>query len=267
MEKEKALEKYGDDVAAGHTAAVLQDCKDNVDLHQLDIGNILPGQTATIQVELMQPLLVTGGSFEFNLPMTYFPKYYDPAQPSQQVEPTIISKTKKDDTITFNFECQILSADPISAVSHPQHLTVLEQSPNRVFLQKIGADFLNQKKDIQIRYKTKDMETPKLVYQVSSKYPEEVAVMAQFLPKFGAGVQPQDKIEFTTDQEGIEEDDVDPVLEDKCCFLFVVDRSGSMGGQRMDITREALKLFMMSLPSGSYFEIISFGSNYSFMKG
>ena len=43
MEKEKALEKYGDDVAAGHTAAVLQDCKDNVDLHQLDIGNILPG--------------------------------------------------------------------------------------------------------------------------------------------------------------------------------------------------------------------------------
>jgi hypothetical protein len=35
-----------------------------------------------------------------------------------------------------------------------------------------------------------------------------------------------------------------------------------MGGQKMEMTKEALKLFIQSLPAGSKFEIISFGNDY-----
>ena len=45
-------------------------------------------------------------------------------------------------------------------------------------------------------------------------------------------------------------------------FIFIVDRSGSMSGQKMEMTKEAMKLFIQSLPAGSMFEIISFGTNY-----
>ena len=45
------------------------------------------------------------------------------------------------------------------------------------------------------------------------------------------------------------------------CFIFIVDRSGSMGGPRMEITKDALKLFIQSLPVGSQFAILSFGSD------
>ena len=46
-------------------------------------------------------------------------------------------------------------------------------------------------------------------------------------------------------------------------FIFIVDRSGSMKGKKMEMTIEALKLFISSLPPRSKFEIISFGSTYS----
>jgi Mg-chelatase subunit ChlD len=44
------------------------------------------------------------------------------------------------------------------------------------------------------------------------------------------------------------------------CFIFIVDRSYSMKGERMEITKDALKLFIQSLPVGSQFAILSFGS-------
>lgn len=46
-------------------------------------------------------------------------------------------------------------------------------------------------------------------------------------------------------------------------FAFLVDRSGSMGGDRIEKAKEALALFIRSLPVGCHFSIISFGSKYT----
>ena len=45
----------------------------------------------------------------------------------------------------------------------------------------------------------------------------------------------------------IEESDIDQNFQTEVqntCFYFVVDRSGSMGGSRIEIAKKALQLFM-----------------------
>lgn len=46
-------------------------------------------------------------------------------------------------------------------------------------------------------------------------------------------------------------------------FIFLIDRSGSMSGERIVLARQSLLLFLASIPPGSRFNIYSFGSNYS----
>ena len=46
-------------------------------------------------------------------------------------------------------------------------------------------------------------------------------------------------------------------------FVFIVDCSGSMGDEnKIGLAREAMLLFLKSLPIGCYFNIIRFGSSY-----
>jgi uncharacterized protein YegL len=45
-------------------------------------------------------------------------------------------------------------------------------------------------------------------------------------------------------------------------FIFLLDQSGSMSGHSMTVANKALILFLQSLPAGSYYQIIGFGSNF-----
>ena len=61
--------------------------------------------------------------------------------------------------------------------------------------------------------------------------------------------------------------DEDELMEVPGEFIFVIDRSGSMDGHRMELAKEALSLFVHSLPDGCKFNVYSFGSIFERMFG
>jgi len=48
-------------------------------------------------------------------------------------------------------------------------------------------------------------------------------------------------------------------------FLFLLDRSGSMSGSRIEMAKSALLLFLKSLPPDCYFNIIGFGDKFEYL--
>ena len=50
MEKEKAQEKYDDAVASGNAAVIAERSKKKEETMTLKLGNLLPGQSATLKV-------------------------------------------------------------------------------------------------------------------------------------------------------------------------------------------------------------------------
>jgi len=52
-----------------------------------------------------------------------------------------------------------------------------------------------------------------------------------------------------------------------CEYMFIVDCSGSMSDEnKIDYARQAMSVFLKSLPIGSYFNIFRFGSTYEQFK-
>ena len=54
----------------------------------------------------------------------------------------------------------------------------------------------------------------------------------------------------------------DDINDNPGLFVFLIDQSGSMSGKSIELVRQALILFIKSLPLGSYFQFIGFGSDY-----
>jgi len=114
-------------------------------------------------------------------------------------------------------------------------------------------------KDLSIYFKTEDMNQPKLIAQESPNHPDEVACQVSFVPTF---VKETATAGLEVESDGKPEAAEVENYGSKNLFIFLVDRSGSMWGERIGITAEALKLFLLSLPPDCKFEIISYGTNY-----
>ncbi|CDW91779.1 UNKNOWN [Stylonychia lemnae] len=234
LEKQKAQEKYEDAVAQGHTAVMAQEDDQKDEIIKLTIGNLLPGQEATLHLQLLNILKIEGAAYCLRVPLHYFPNY-----------------SSVQNQYSYQFFVEIHSDSPVTYLSYPNNSKLIKTTSDEnllhIKIEKAQDNVLCLENDLVVYYRTNDMESTVLYSQESDSHPDQVAVMVSFVPSF---------IESTVESpslETFEEEMPDPQDE---------PRSGSMSGGKMTTTVEALKLFLKSLPPRSSFEIISFGSEY-----
>ena len=73
---------------------------------------------------------------------------------------------------------------------------------------------------------------------------------------------PKDKPDEENDLSYYNSFQKDSVNDLPSLFIFLIDQSGSMSGKSIELVKQALILFIQSLPPKSYFQLIGFGSNY-----
>ena len=208
---------------------------------------MLAGQVATLRLQIVKKLDIVGGYYQWTLPVSLYPDLTKHG-------------ARQDGLYNYEFSYQVLIASEgrISGVSMPEEAEIIEQNDENT---RIRIQCNETSRSIDIYYRTADMMVPQLLYAEDPNGSGEIACAASLIPTFDA-VPPEGFFEVLEDEEP-ESLKVGQGPDSDYHFIFLIDRSGSMGGSRMTLACDALTLFMRSLPEGCSFSIISFGSKFS----
>ena len=104
-----------------------------------------------------------------------------------------------------------------------------------------------------------DLKTP-------SKKDSSVIDSDQSIIYSEAGTTTQEDTEMT-DEAMLEDEERRQAKMRNNEYIFLIDRSGSMGGMPIQLAVKALKVFLHSLPIGCLVNVYSFGSEYEVLFG
>ena len=241
IKKEKAEKKYTDSIASGNAAIFVSDDPKDENRIIINMGNIPAKTEVTFESEFIHPIQHSQHyQFELfrNLPI-FVGKDRDLFD-NKELKGKINIHTKNE---IYNINNTILMKD----------LKIIEQKYENEEKTKYSIIYQIEKlprfswydsdyiPSSQIYFDLK-MKEPFIYTQKSSLNNNETNYLIQYLYKSN-----EKNDEITTN----------PAL-----FIFLVDQSGSMDGSRIEIASKALQLFIQSLPVGSYYQIIGFGSSY-----
>ncbi|XP_048586492.1 von Willebrand factor A domain-containing protein 5A-like isoform X1 [Nematostella vectensis] len=256
-EKEEARGDYDDAISSGHSAFLLEESDESSDIFQMNVGNLPPNESATLQLKFVTELEVDeeNGTVQFVLPTVLNPRYTPvDQQPSISTEIPASSVAKP---YSFEFQMNVKSGSAITEISSTSHKLCFQPDPSDNCHASVTlAESHTFRRDVEIQIKSEDPFVAHALVEPGlprpSDAPEDktrgLAISTEFLQKPVAMVNfvPAFKADDLTCGE----------------FIFVVDRSGSMNRGGIKDAARTLQLFLKSLPDGCYFNIVGFGSSY-----
>jgi Ca-activated chloride channel family protein len=228
--KAQAEESYEDAIDEGDSAVLLQAAGPG--LYSLNVGNLMPGETAVVCFRYAQLHRWQGDSLRFHLPTTIAPRYGDPAvaglAPHQVPEHVLTA----DHGFTLSVRLEGSHAD--ADFECPSHtVAVAAVDAGREIRLSGGASIMDRDFVLVLR------ETGAAPEGLWAQNEEGVVALASFHPRFPADT-PKPRRRVT----------------------LVVDCSGSMGGDSIAQARAALEEILALLEPGDRFNLVAFGSSH-----
>ncbi|XP_060770439.1 von Willebrand factor A domain-containing protein 5A-like isoform X2 [Neoarius graeffei] len=257
QEKQEAREQYDDALSSGQQAFLLEESEESVDVFKLSVGSLPPGQSATITFTFITELSVQADhSLQFCLPAVLNPRY-TPAGTGGGIVSEITSSSTGI-PYSLSFTAHINSPNPITKVDSKcalEPLMFLNTDHTKAKVSLCAGHKFDQDVELYLYYQNPHQLTAIVESGAPTAQPGTLmgdpVVMVSFYPEFPESVM------SSTSSCGE--------------FVFVMDRSGSMGSRmhhgpdaqdRIKCARDTLLLLLKSLPMGCYFNIYGFGSHY-----
>ncbi|KAF7343881.1 hypothetical protein MSAN_01969400 [Mycena sanguinolenta] len=238
LEKFEAKQTYDDAVSKGHQASLME--QQTPDVFRVAVGNIPSHEQ--VQIELVYSTELAedeeSDSVRFHLPVHIGARYGE--APADFVPPPSSSSP----FLTISTSVEALA--PISNIGSPSHTVRTELGPDpalpnfkdlpsshyaRITLSSDTA----LDKDFVLTFKSAGLDSPRCVAELHPTN-DTTALALSLVPRF--------TLPDLARQE----------------FILVVDRSGSMAGERIAAARKALIVLLSALPhKDTLFQIVSFG--------
>jgi len=291
--REAAKAKYEDAVASGKTAVISHPSRKDKDIIRLNVGGI-PAKCQIILVcTFYQQLEVDDLSWSLHIPSKIVPRYvgnfFNYIKTGHNLEGAEADEKQKIDIekhledvdeafrayyqnqdFTWSLNMELVSTSPLERIMSPSHdincdFLDTSQKHAKIYLNDVGEDSVFET-DFKLLFRNEEINKPMVLAQKRGK---EYALMVSFLADLTPEAEVQQRksaVESLPDMDNSVryEQNLDSNLTPGE-FYFVLDRSYSMTGDPMATAKEALKLFIRSIPPGSVFNVVSFGSSYELL--
>ncbi|CAF3569981.1 unnamed protein product [Rotaria sp. Silwood1] len=242
-EKKEAQQEYSNALQQGYGAYLLEQDENSQDSFIINVGALPPSKECTITIAYVTELeLVQGSTIRFVVPTTIAPRY-NPDKDSIASPAGTNSKYVQSTPYTIEFRCHIdkmgrSQQEYIARINSPSHPIQVDFAQQDAYVITFAQQNTHLDRDILINIELTDKRVNTIVAV------EPSAVMAVFTPT------------EEDCRQGVNNDQINE-------FIFVVDCSGSMQDEnKIGLARQAMLVFLKSLPVDCHFNIIRFGTQY-----
>lgn len=228
-EKEQARENFVDALASGRPA-FLGEITELNDVIAINIGNIHPKAEVTIEVTYVTECRFEDGRWRLIIPLVVLPRF---ASSGREDAPSNYLQE-------WEFACRIKASSQLQNVEVNLQHSIQQPDPLTMLIEAKAIAIPGN--DIDLSFTTEDTTSPFALVQRDSN-----TGALGFHFSFQLCLSKVNLLSF------------DPVGE----FVLLLDRSGSMRGDRITTAKLAVEYFIKSLPENSLFNIVSFGTAFN----
>ena len=263
LEKEKAKEKYNDTISTGNSSLISYNENDTT---KICLGNLPSGEEIELKTYFFGHIICKDLSYQAKFPVIFPSFLIQDSKSEGNIENYSYNKSVVQGKININTSSKITRLIISGSNNFDKIEKKYSDDKRNIDIEICKYNFSD--KDIPgiIIFRTENIYEEKLYYQYNPNKNESYYMLqkALFIPELKKELKDEidenENIDYISLIKNNEEEKENPEI----CYIFLLDQSGSMSGNRIELCSKALLLFLQSLNEKSYFQLVGFGSNYEY---